>query len=465
MTTATRPLPRKYSFLLAALMSTAPFAAQALDITVTKTSDSQDGLCDSDCSLREAVIKANATSGNHRIRLGAGTYQLSMAPPYSEDGDIYDDDANLHGDLDVSSTLLISGPGSGQTFIDGGSLDRIFEVLPEAKLTLNYLTLRNGRHSYDGGAIRNLGEVYVSDVDFQQNRASNAWSQVRGGAIANYAALTLVRTRFLSNRASAGDTSWSLGGALHNEGSMLVRDAEFRGNSAYTDDWISSGGAVFNMGVADIARALFVDNYSGEGNGAAIANENGGELTLRNATVSGNRASRPHLDGIVSNGSYIPYQPNFPEPAAVPSMHLANVTIAANQAAIGLLNFGTLRVRNSLIMATQSDLSDPDYSTNCHNSGAQATLQASGMLLGLGGNCVADLAPVADALAFTTVMYPLADNNSTLQTHALRRGSPAVDAAIGSCSSDDQRGSSRPRDGNGDGVAVCDLGAYERPKF
>src|SRR5690606_1932701 len=121
MTTTNRALPHKYSFLLAALMSAAPFAAQALDITVTNTSDSQDGMCDSDCSLREAVIKANATSGNHRIRLGAGTYQLSLAPPSSEDGDVYDDDANLHGDLDVSSTLLISGAGSSQTVIDGGS--------------------------------------------------------------------------------------------------------------------------------------------------------------------------------------------------------------------------------------------------------------------------------------------------------------------------------------------------------
>jgi hypothetical protein len=40
--------------------------------------------------------------------------------------------------------------------------------------------------------------------------------------------------------------------------------------------------------------------------------------------------------------------------------------------------------------------------------------------------------------------------------------SPVVDAgATALCLADDARGSSRPQDGNGDGQAVCDIGAYE----
>ena len=38
-------------------------AAQAATFTVTKTDDTADGSCDSDCSLREAVIAANANAG------------------------------------------------------------------------------------------------------------------------------------------------------------------------------------------------------------------------------------------------------------------------------------------------------------------------------------------------------------------------------------------------------------------
>ena len=52
-------------------------------------------------------------------------------------------------------------------------------------------------------------------------------------------------------------------------------------------------------------------------------------------------------------------------------------------------------------------------------------------------------------------------HNSTNWTHALLPGSPAIDAAIGDCPDHDQRGAPRPQDGNDDGVAVCDLGAFE----
>src|SRR5690606_14010935 len=73
-------------------LAAAPFAALALDITVTKTSDSLDGACDDDCSLREAVVLANQTAGAHRIRLAAGTYQLSRPAPQSTAGKVFGED-------------------------------------------------------------------------------------------------------------------------------------------------------------------------------------------------------------------------------------------------------------------------------------------------------------------------------------------------------------------------------------
>jgi hypothetical protein len=58
----------------------------------------------------------------------------------------------------------------------------------------------------------------------------------------------------------------------------------------------------------------------------------------------------------------------------------------------------------------------------------------------------------------------LADNGGPTPTHALVRGSRAVDAVIdGTCPppATDQRGMPRPQDGNGDGSAACDTGSYE----
>jgi hypothetical protein len=54
-------------------------------------------------------------------------------------------------------------------------------------------------------------------------------------------------------------------------------------------------------------------------------------------------------------------------------------------------------------------------------------------------------------------------------THALYANSPAVDRipqGVNGCGAspldEDQRGQGRPADGNGDGVSVCDVGAFER---
>ena len=78
-------------------------------------------------SLREAIIAANTNGGPDTINIPTGTYTLSLA------GNL--EDASATGDLDLTDTsgsTTISGAGKGTTFIDGGAIDRVLDVLAMA---------------------------------------------------------------------------------------------------------------------------------------------------------------------------------------------------------------------------------------------------------------------------------------------------------------------------------------------
>src|SRR5262249_14351310 len=117
-----------------------------------------------DCTLREAVIKANATSGSDTIMLQAGTYTLTRGrittPLY---------DAN-DGTLNINDSLSITGAvdGSGNpasiitwgTLTSGNSVDMVASVnediasLTTANGTFSNLVIQNGinngTHANDG---------------------------------------------------------------------------------------------------------------------------------------------------------------------------------------------------------------------------------------------------------------------------------------------------------------------------
>jgi hypothetical protein len=58
---------------------------------------------------------------------------------------------------------------------------------------------------------------------------------------------------------------------------------------------------------------------------------------------------------------------------------------------------------------------------------------------------------------------PLANNGGRTKTHALKAGSLAIDRGDNAnLLPTDQRGLPRKKDGNGDGIARVDIGAFER---
>ena len=78
----------------------------------------------------------------------------------------------------------------------------------------------------------------------------------------------------------------------------------------------------------------------------------------------------------------------------------------------------------------------------------------------------------ADITGQDPKLGPLTNNGGPTETRALLHGSPAIDAGNpatpgsggNACEATDQRGVARPQDGDADGVATCDIGAFERSR-
>lgn len=269
---------------LLALLALAAPPARAAVFTVTKTADTLDGACNSDCSLREAVIAANAREGADTVTLGPGVYNLTL-PGSSEN-------LSESGDLDVTSgTLTIQGDGADRTVIDGGGADRILDVLRDASLNLRGVTVRNGlagaphwTGEQDGGGIRALGFLDVADCVIADSRADS------GGGI------------------SAFD--------------LTLRNSTLTGNFAVY------GGGLFSFGRLEMENVTLASNQGRYGGGAWLADSESG-LAIRHATIAGNEATGAG-GGFYSEGIACPAgDPGCP---TGPFLHLDLSIVAGNTA-------------------------------------------------------------------------------------------------------------------------------------
>lgn len=203
------------------------------------------------------------------------------------------------------------------------------------------------------------------------------------------------------------------GGGINNEGDLTLTNCTLYDNEV--NGSLKLGGGIHNSGTATITNCTFSGNRANSGSGGAIYNE--GTVTVTNCTLYNNHGA--------SGG--------------------------------GITTTGTATVQNSIIAGNTADTLFPDvagtFISNDHN-----------LLSETGTGFESDL---IEADINKVIETTLKNNGGLTKTYALIQSpdmSPAVDAGNNSdAPGTDQRGESRPIDGDRIGSATADIGAFEAP--
>ncbi len=203
------------------------------------------------------------------------------------------------------------------------------------------------------------------------------------------------------------------GAAIRNYGALTVKNSAILHNRSQ----LSGGGIYSEIGTVNISNSTIANNQAGGAGGGVISYQGG--ATITNSTIVGNSA------GTLGSGVYV--------------------------------FLGTLTMNNTLIAGNTGANRDCDGAASGSNNLIQDSANACGLSDGVDGNIIGGNPNLA----------ALAENGGPTQTIALQFPSDAIDAGDNTICANapinnlDQRGETRPKDGNGDASLICDIGAYE----
>lgn len=403
-------------------------------------------------TLTNSIVSGNSTQGDQTAK-GGGLFVLGNA------GDVTIEQSQISGNW-TDSGMLGNGGGIWASITENGTL-----TIDDSTIDGNWT---EGGASFGGGAYM-TGGCSPTDASCSDTIA--------------------IRNSLVSTNRTAGDFSGSGGLELRHARQISIVDSTISGNwtegdnanygGVYATFRSDEGSGPFEFSV--IRSTISGNSTHGDGSASAGIGVNKGVFALYGSTISGNSTEGSSADGA---GLYL----------ASAAASIINSTISGNTttgsdspgAGIRISEYSITTILHSTIVDNSSAsgvdgiyLDDPDVVSIMNSVIAQSgegEVACSEAMEGDGsiGNLVTDTSCGTDSLiggaaaSFAGLaLGPLTDNGGRTRTHALREGSVAIDTADDdACASEpvnfvDQRGEVRPFDGDGDDIALCDVGAYE----
>ncbi len=309
---------------------------------------------------------------------------------------------NGAGDNSLREAIYYADPGSTITF--------------DAALSGNTITLDSQLTIAKDLTISGTVPITISG-----NNVVRVFTITAGAVMLN--SLTIANGNAGSNN---GGGVWNSGGTVTVNNSTVVNNR--------SDDVDGRGGGLYNFGgTMTINNSAIYSNSSMVSGGGAY--NSGGTLTVNNSTIAYNN--------IVSVSGSIGGSGLRNTNIAGSTMVVNNSTIVSNYYD-GIWNSGTLYLQNNIIARSVSG-------DDCYNTGGTIPTNINNLIKD--GSCwrVTNIITGTDPK-----LGPLQDNGGNTLTRQLLAGSPAIGAGDNAtCLLTDQRGVSRPPQGN------CDIGAFE----
>lgn len=398
--------------------------------------DTSISVCPSGCDYSRIQAALDAAAVGDTIVVGAGTYTETIS---------------------VNRSVTLRGVDPSVTILDGGGQGPVVSIGGGVGAVISGLAIRGGRAA-SGAGILNRGAAQIINCVLTDH-ATTEPNEGYGGAVFNYGGvMTIDRSTLSGNKARLGgaiinsfgflnvyrsritnNTASLYGGAIYNgaESQLRIDTVELSDNRIDAAQAFGRGGGIFSAGFTYVQRSTLSGNRAPEIGGAIF--QYVGNTILTNSTVSGNRAD--------SGGAGVYIQAG--------TMLITNGTFVNNSGAFGAIwSNDTVTVRNSLL--------GDNPGGSCFGE-----VVSQGYNLDSGNSC--SFRETGDLVNVNPRITPLAENGGPTKTHGLAANSPAIDAGDpeGCTAPDDtllgtdQRGETRPVDGNGDGIRRCDIGAYE----